>query len=504
MSSFNSEFGDNMTAAEISAQLYSRITPWSRVQSAGVFLSAQNEATIEKAQNHLESFLMVPADAKDLVRLYITLANNCTYDLQVQQYVFTRFEEILDLGSSTSANSLVANGVKKGSNGTVVAMSYADLFVTKEGDLNDGVFIRALTNSDPYLQKCSARGLSTIYASISSDILPIPEPLQGALSIPLSPNGSTGNAGPALDSSGKVSNLSNLVYWIKNLLINAVQNTQKLEVVMPALTTLMRCAPARTLFVDANCVNITVNLISCLDVTGNPQHLYELCFVLWSVSLNVASGDKQATISAFSQGGAVYWLSELVAAAPTRKITRMALACLHNLAKAEDSDILTEIFATKLSRLVDTMMDNDSYKVQKDAELEGDIKGLSAVLERNFRELSTFERWATEVNSGSLRWGVVHTSKFWKDNYRFMEAEDWAMLKKLIACLDSGDSLTVSVALFDLGEFTRLYPSGRVITTKLGGKDKALKFVQSDDEDIQRQALQSVSKIMIGWDASSA
>ena len=84
-----------------------------------------------------------------------------------------------------------------------------------------------------------------------------------------------------------------------------------------------------------------------------------------------------------------------------------------------------------------------------------------------------------------------------------MEEEDWAKLKKLIACLDSSDPSTVSVALFDLGEFTCLYPNGRVITTKLGGKEKALKFVQSDDEDIQRQALQSVSKIMIGWDASS-
>ena len=60
----------------------------------------KNEATIEKAQNHLESFMMVSEDARDLVQLYVTLANNCTYDLQVQQYVFTRFEEILDLGSS--------------------------------------------------------------------------------------------------------------------------------------------------------------------------------------------------------------------------------------------------------------------------------------------------------------------------------------------------------------------------------------------------------------------
>ena len=107
----------------------------------------------------------------------------------------------------------------------------------------------------------------------------------------------------------------------------------------------------------------------------------------------------------------MHWLSELVAAAPTRKITRMALACLHNLAKAEDSNILTEIFATNLPRSVDSMMDNDGYKVYKDAEFEADIKGLSIVLEKNFRELSTFERWATEVNSGTLRWGIVHTTK---------------------------------------------------------------------------------------------
>ena len=45
-------------------------------------------------------------------------------------------------------------------------------------------------------------------------------------------------------------------------------------------------------------------------------------------------------------------------------------------------------------------MDNDGYKVYKDVEFEADIKGLSIVLEKNFRELSTFERWATEVNSG--------------------------------------------------------------------------------------------------------
>ena len=101
------------------------------------------------------------------------------------------------------------------------------------------------------------------------------------------------------------------------------------------------------------------------------------------------------------------------------------------------------------------MVESESYKSHKDQEYETDVKALAAVLERNYRELSTFERWSTEINSGALRWGVVHSEKFWKENHRFMEADDWAMLTKLIACLDNTtDTETVCVALFDLGEFT--------------------------------------------------
>ena len=37
--------------SEVSTVLYDRIVPWSRIQSAGVFLSRANEELIEKAQN---------------------------------------------------------------------------------------------------------------------------------------------------------------------------------------------------------------------------------------------------------------------------------------------------------------------------------------------------------------------------------------------------------------------------------------------------------------------
>lgn len=511
MASFSSagpEFSGK-SASEVSNILYNRIVPWSNIQSAGVFLSRANEVLIEKAQSHLESFLLIPEDAMELVRLYYTLANNCTYDLQVQQYVFTRFEEILVLGTLTSSSGSNGSSVSKESNGSGNRKGFAHLFVTKDGELNDGAFIRALTNSDPYLQLCAARGLATIYANVAEELVPVPAGDTGSINISLSPD-SKGQSGPALDSNGRVSNLSNLVYWMKNNLMNSIQDTTKLEIVTPAMMNLVHCAAARPLLLGANAVGILTNIISCLNVTGNPQSLYEICFVLWTLSLPISSSDGgshkgSSSIAMFSQAGTVRWLVELLTAAPTRKISRMTVACLLNLAKSEDRNILAEIFSTSLPRLVDTMIESKSYRAHKDAEYEADVKALAAVLEKNYRELSTFERWSAEVTSGALRWGVVHSEKFWKENHRFMEADDWGMLVKLIACLDkTADAETVCVALFDLGEFTRVYPNGRVITSRLGGKDKALKLVQSENEDVQNSALQSVSKIMIGWDATNA
>lgn len=46
-----------------------------------------------------------------------------------------------------------------------------------------------------------------------------------------------------------------------------------------------------------------------------------------------------------------------------------------------------------------------------------------------FALCSTFERYVAEVNSGQLRWGIVHTDKFWRENVRALEANDFKVLK---------------------------------------------------------------------------
>ena len=57
------------------------------------------------------------------------------------------------------------------------------------------------------------------------------------------------------------------------------------------------------------------------------------------------------------------------------------------------------------------------------------------------------------------------------------------------------------IALYDLGEFSRFFPNGRIVVNKFGGKDVAMKLIGHENPEVQRQALQSVSKIMVqSWE----
>lgn len=83
-------------------------------------------------------------------------------------------------------------------------------------------------------------------------------------------------------------------------------------------------------------------------------------------------------------------------------------------------------------------------------------------LDQNYKIFSSIDRWKKEVNRRSLKWGPVHSDKFWQENYiYFHEKENLDLMKILIELLDHDDDKVKSIACYDLGEFARYFPMGR-------------------------------------------
>ena len=418
---------------------------------------------VSKAQGDLATVLEAKAvngtsDAKTFCSVLMKLASNSTpHDVDIQQYVFTRVEEVLGIQVEiTDADSSVFGDHR------------AILFTADGVNVVDAPFFRAITSSDSIIKRSSSLGLACLLSQKEGN-------LGEFMSILVR------DIGYAVKASSDIGDIG-----------SAVEDT------MPALCMILRKHSARDIFIEKDGVNLLTTVINKLGANGAAQQLYDCCFCLWTLSLT-----KDAELEPFLNAGTIRTLIELVTAAPSRKVFRMAVSALANLASTEDSAVLTEMLTHGLEKTLEGLVHNSSHKESIDIETENDIRTLYELLMRNYRDLSTFERWASEVNTGALRWGIVHTDKFWRENCKFLEKTDFELLKTLISLLNQADKdpVVTSIALYDIGEFTRFYPNGKAVVKALGAHEKSMGLIGHPNPEIQRHALQCVSKIMVNnWE----
>lgn len=434
----------SMEKGEISKNLFGQVQ-WEEILRSGVFLQHRDHQLLERAQTNLGVVIDNNQDAKDLSGMLLKIAENCTSNLTVQQYVFTRIEEILGIGSDYSDADADAFGTKN-----------AHLFTSDGVHLSDSSFVRALSSSDIYLQRSASIGFACLLSKC-----------QG--------------------------NIRSLIDWITTKLQSTSNGVW--DMALPALSMLCRSQTARTDLVASGVVELVVSILKRLGANGHAQFIYELTFILWALSLG------EFDFNPFISSGSVSILVEVLSSSPTRKVTRVAIAALRNLSNGENDKLLNEMLAAGLLKLVENMIQSNVIKQAADLEVESDFKAVHDVLTKNYRELSRFERWSAEVHSGNLKWGILHTEKFWKENAKFVETDNYSLLKTLISLAQSSNTIVACVALYDIGEFTRFYPNGRVVVSRLGGKDIIMQMMTHSNADIQRHTLQCISKIMVNnWE----
>ncbi|CAE8605404.1 unnamed protein product, partial [Polarella glacialis] len=117
-------------------------------------------------------------------------------------------------------------------------------------------------------------------------------------------------------------------------------------------------------------------------------------------------------------------------------------------------------------------------------------------------EMSNFERYERELQTGHLQWGFIHSGKFWAENALKFESNDFRALKVLAGLLLSPltDVTTLAVACHDLGEFVTLHPLGKKRVAQLQVKERVMELMGSTEasyREVRREALLCCQKLML-------
>ena len=312
--------------------------------------------------------------------------------------------------------------------------------------------------------------------------------------------------------------LQALISWITSQLQSSSGATVSL--VTPSLLGLMNCTEARLLFASSGGIGyVTRHIRSKQKVeniantrkepTVSVQRLYELCFCLWALTYECNSSNIVRTAFAYSSDGAIRALTDLVATAPREKVVRIALSSLRNLAEltpdctpdsqnhkvVDKSVFVSEMICCGLMKHVDLLRGRQ----WSDPDIVDDLNTLHKLLHENYKDLSRWDLYEAEVESGNLQWGILHTEKFFQQNCQMLEGKnlDFRLVKILIALVANEDEDIAAVACYDLGEFVRFYPNGRAVAKRLGAKETVMRLIDHKNPELQRYALQCISKLMI-------
>ena len=231
----------------------------------------------------------------------------------------------------------------------------------------------------------------------------------------------------------------------------------------------------------------TIEKILSVSVESPPA-LYRALFCIWVASFNDevlgrVFGAKSETV--------VTLLKATFQDCRVEKILRMALAVVKNVISAPSiSEAMVE------SGILHAIQPLE-FEKWRDAELYEEIRSVAATVANETSKHSNFERYERELGSGALKWGFIHSEKFWLENVTNFDRDAFAPVAQLLKLLGSSDPITQAVACHDLGEFARLHPSGKRAIAKLNGKNVVMALMSSPNREVSKEALLCTQKLML-------
>ncbi|KAL1928691.1 hypothetical protein VTP01DRAFT_2477 [Rhizomucor pusillus] len=222
--------------------------------------------------------------------------------------------------------------------------------------------------------------------------------------------------------------------------------------------------------------------------SSKPQVLYEIVFAIWLLTF-----DTGIATNLNRKYDVIPTLVEIAKTAVKEKVIRVVVATFKNMIEKAPKANLSAMLVAKLLPFVQHL----SERKWSDQEVVDDITFIKEELESNFQSLTTFEVYASEIETGKLEWSPPHQSEiFWSQNAARLNEDDQRLLKLLVRLLStSSDASILAIACHDLGQYAKYSgKDGKKRLQDLGAKQKIMELMTHQNQDVRYQALSATQK----------
>jgi len=286
-----------------------------------------------------------------------------------------------------------------------------------------------------------------------------------------------GDASGGEDLAGEYeTRMSRVIDTTRVVMSSTASQLGKLE----ALSNLLKVSGFRKAVMSVQLATVTLTSVTSKSLAS----LYRAAFCYWLLS---------GTPSILGRGEEVAErLKDFLAESRSEKVVRVCLLALRNYLM--DKSMCGFIVEAGTLPVVQQL----EYEKWRDADLYSEIKDVGAMIASEQSTHSNYDRYVRELESGSLKPGYVHSERFWLDNVKKFETNDFAAIKKLVHYVTaSSDPATLCLAIRDLGEFARLHPFGKMAISKTSAKSSVMNHMNHANREVSREALLCVQKMML-------